>query len=104
MYRMNAAIADLHQRGHKVLMFQQSDNLYQDLLENPRLKWFTRPEIVHSFKWRAIAYQAENGVLPKTYHAGSPFVPPDMTHPALGHHSLINDYLTNYINEHIMLT
>lgn len=104
MYRMLATITDLQSRGHRVLMFQQADNLYQQYLDDPRLKLFNRPEIIGGFAWRAIAWQAENGVEPKKYPKGSPYVPPDMTHPATGHHELINDYLTNYIQEHKLLT
>ena len=103
MYRMLATITDLKSRGHRVLMFQQADNLYQDHLDNPRLKLFLRPEIVNRFKWRAIAWQHEQKVQPTNYAPGSQYVPADMTHPESGHHALINDYLTNYIREHKIL-
>jgi hypothetical protein len=100
MYRMMAVISDLHSRGHQVLMFQQADNSYQEYLSEPRLAQFRRPEIIGGFEWRAIAWQAKNGVAPQQYPPGSPHVPPDMTHPEIGHHALINNYLTNYIQEH----
>lgn len=103
MYRMLAVIADLKSRGHRVLMYQQADNLYQSLLSDPRLRLFHCPEIIGGFEWRAIAWQYEQGVKPKTYPFGSPHVPPDMTHPEIGHHDLINDYLTNYIQEYKLL-
>ena len=64
MYRMLATIADLHSRGHKVLMFQQADNLYQEYLDHPRLQLFRRPEILDGFRWCAIAWQAQQGVAP----------------------------------------
>jgi len=103
MYRMLATIADLQSRGHRVLMFQQADNLYQEHLGNPRLNLFNRPEIIDGFRWRAVAWQHSQGVLPKTYPPGSQYVPPDMTHPAIGHHEALNTYLTNYIQEHKIL-
>ena len=103
MYRMLSTITDLKSRGHRVLMFQQADNLYQDHLDDPRLKLFYRPEIINGFKWRAIAWQHEQKVQPTNYAPGSQYVPADMTHPASGHHALINDYLTNYIQEHKIL-
>ena len=104
MYRMLSTIADFKSRGHRVLMYQQADNLYQEHLINPRLQWFQCPEIVQGFAWRAIAWQYQQGVRPKTYPFGTPYVPADMTHPEIGHHDLINDYLTNYIQEHKLLT
>lgn len=103
MYRMLTTIADLQSRGHRVLMFQQADNLYQEYLNDARLQLFKRPEIIGGFKWQAIAWQSEQGVKPKTYPPGSPYVPPEMTHPEIGHHALINEYLTNYIQEHKIL-
>ena len=103
MYRMLSTIADLKSRGHRVLMFQQADNLYQEYLTDARLQLFKQPEIISGFEWRAIAWQAENDVAPKRYPPGSVYVPPDMTHPAIGHHALINNYLTNYIQEYKIL-
>lgn len=103
MYRMLSTVADLKSRGHKVLMFQQADNLYTDLLNNPRLTLFDQPEIVGGFAWRATAWQADQSVLPKDYGPGAPYVPPDMTHPAVGHHQKLNEYLTNYIQERKLL-
>jgi hypothetical protein len=103
MYRMLSTIADLKSRGHRVLMFQQADNLYLSLLSDPRLALFAQPEIVGKFGWRATAWQAEQGVQPKDYGPGAPYVPPDMTHPAIGHHQKLNEYLTNYIQERKIL-
>jgi hypothetical protein len=103
MYRVISTITDIQNRGHRVLMFQQADNLYQEHLSNPRLKQFQRAEIVEGFAWRSVAWQHAQGVLPKTYPAGSQYVPPDMTHPELGEHQMINEYLTNYIQEHKIL-
>ena len=104
MYRMLGVISDIRQRGHKILMFQQADNLYQELLEHPRLQYFKEvPYIIDGFDWRAIAYQHSQGVQPTIYAPGHPYVPPDMVHPAPGHHEVLNTYLTEYIREHKIL-
>jgi hypothetical protein len=104
MYRMLSTVNDLKSRGHAVLMYQQADNLYHDHLHDPKLALLTHcPEIVHGFKWRATAYQHEQGVPGSKYPAGSPYVPPDMTHPEQGQHHVLNTYLTNYINQHKIL-
>ena len=103
MYRVISAIADIQSRGHRVLIFQQADNLYQEHLSNPRLKLFQRPEIIEGFAWRAVAWQHAQGVAPTIYSAGSQYVPPDVTHPMMGEHQKINEYLTNYIQEHNIL-
>jgi hypothetical protein len=104
MYRMLSTIADLKSRGHKVIMFQQADNLYQNFLSDSRLQLFKCIEIIHGFEWRAVAWQHQQGVKPTEYPPGQQYVPPDMTHPARGHHQLLNNYLTNYIQEHKILS
>lgn len=104
MYRMLSTISDLKSRGHRVLMFQQADTLYIDLLDNPRLRFFDCPEIIDKFRWRSIAWQVGQGVQPTKYPVGSQHVPLEMTHPAIGHHQLLNKYLTNYIQEYKLLT
>jgi hypothetical protein len=103
MYRMLATIADLKSRNHRVLMFQQADNLYTDFLDNSRLSLFDQDEIVGKFAWRATAWQKEQGVPPNNYGPGAKYVPPDMTHPAPGNHHKLNEYLTNYIQERKLL-
>ena len=103
MYRMLSTIDSLKSRGHRVLMFQQADNLYHEHLDNPRLRLFCCPEIVDGYRWRATAWQADQEVEPKKYPPGAPHVPPDMTHPAVGHHQKLNEFLTNYIQEHKIL-
>jgi hypothetical protein len=104
MYRMLSTVNDLKSRGHAVLMYQQADNLYQPYLNDPKLALLNLcAEIVHGFGWRATAHQHEQGVLGSKYPTGSPYVPPDMTHPEQGHHEVLNTYLTNYINEHKIL-
>lgn len=103
MYRMISAIADIQSRGHRVLMFQQADNLYQEHLSNPRLKLFQRPEIIKGFAWRAVPWQHAQGVEPTIYPPGTQHVPPTITHPKSGQHQMVNEYLTNYIQEHKIL-
>jgi hypothetical protein len=103
MYRMLSVIADLQHRGHRVLMFQQADNLYQQYLDNSRLKLFQRPEIIDGFRWCSIPWQHSQGVPPYSYGPDASYVPPNMKHRAIGHHQMFNEYLTNYIQEHKLL-
>ena len=105
MYKILSMIADLKLRGHRVLVYQQADNLYQQYLEDPRLQLFkSTAEIVNGYKWRAIAWQSENGVPPSDYGANPPHqVPADMHHAAPGYHQKLNEYLKNYIVQHQLL-
>jgi hypothetical protein len=105
MYRMLAAISLIRSRGHRVLMFQQADDLYQEFLSHPRLCWFkNQPEIVEGYAWASVPWQHQKGVQPLQYAPGSPPVPPEITHRRPGHHDLVNEFLTDWIKSHKLLT
>jgi hypothetical protein len=104
-YRMLSLVHDLRSRGHGVLLYQQADNLYQNLLTHPRMKPLSEcQEIVGGYRWRAVSWQLENGV-PPTDYGNKPIhhVPADMHHPASGHHDKLNEYLTKYIIENNLI-
>ncbi len=98
-------IADLRSRGHRVLVYQQADNLYQTYLEDTKLQLFkSTREIVDGYKWRAITWQSENDVLPMDYGANpTQYVPADMRHAASGHHQKLNKFLVDYIRTNSIL-
>jgi hypothetical protein len=100
MYRMLSLQASLESRGHRVLMYQQADNIYQEYLNEPKLALFkNNPSIKDGFEWRSIAWQHMHEVAKVTYPEGNQYVPPDMTHPLPGHHLMINTHLTHYIKQ-----
>jgi hypothetical protein len=106
MYKILTMISDLHARGHRVLVYQQADNLYQGYLDDPKLQLFKNTvEIVDGYRWRAIAWQSENDV-PSINYGGTPLQPvlDDMKHAAPGHHQKLNKFLVDYINQHSILT
>lgn len=109
MYNILSAIHSLHARGHRVLVYQQADDSYQHLLDNPSLALFSSTDcIIDGFKWCAIGYQHEQGV-EKLPLAGGNFigpteVPDHMRHPRPTQHQVLNEYLVKYINDHKILT
>ena len=102
MYRLVSLISDLHRRGHKVLVYQQADNLYQGFLEDSRLKLFQQPEFVGGYAWQAIVWQHNQGV-PATRYQTPVTVPADMMHRESGAHQKLNEYLYKYIQQHNIL-
>jgi hypothetical protein len=100
MYRMLSLQASLTARGHRVLMYQQADNIYQEFLEDSRFEHFKNNlGIKDGFAWRSIAWQHMHEVAKVIYPKGNQHVPPDMAHPLPGHHLMINTHLTQYIND-----
>lgn len=104
MYHMLSLQASLESRGHRVLMYQQADNLYQDYLEDSRLHLLKNNKAIKDgYSWRAIAWQHEHNVEKTIYPEGNQYVPPDMVHPLAGHHEIINTHLTQYIKDSKLL-
>ncbi len=98
MYKLITMISDLHSRGHRVLVFQQADTLYQQHLSDPRLSLFhSTPVFVHNYEWQAIQWQHEQGVLPTNYPPGNAVPPPGMEHRKIGEHQVLNQFLQDYI-------
>ena len=104
MYRMLSLQTSLTARGHRVLMYQQADNIYQEFLEDSRFELFkNNTGIKDGFVWRSIAWQHGHKVAAVTYSETDQYVPPDMAHPLPGHHLMINTHLTQYIKDAKML-
>jgi hypothetical protein len=100
MYRILSMISSLQSRGHKILLYQQADTLYQPSLDDPRLALFKNvPAIVDGYKWRCVSWQLGNQVPAMAYGNSHCEIPEDMRHPASGHHQLLNEFLVNYINQ-----
>jgi hypothetical protein len=103
MYRMLSMINDLTGRGHRVLIYQQADNLYQHWLSESKFNLLKRPEIVGGFEWRAVPWQHSQGVKISKYSDEANQPPSDMRHPVPGAHTQLNSFLINYINQHNIL-
>lgn len=105
MYRLTAMIADLHRRGHKVVIFQQADSNYQRYLDRDVFFLFkNNPIFIDGLKWLAVPWQLKQGVRTCNYGENSAYkVPDELKHPAAGEHNLLNEFLTKYINEYILL-
>ena len=105
MYRILSMIADLKSRGHNVLVYQQADDLYHQYLDHPRLEFFkTTPNIIDGYAWRSVAWQFEHGVPSMQYSMAKHHVPPEMLHPARGHHETLNKFLVDYVDQHSLLS
>ena len=97
-YRMLSVINDLQSRGHAVIMFNQSDDLLEPLFDDARLRVLTTTNnIVESYRWRAIKYQHDQNVPSMDYGTQPGEVPDSMKHRMPGYHSVLNEFLADYI-------
>lgn len=109
MYRMLSVCSDLERRGHRIIMYQQADTGYHHHLDAPRLNLFkNNKNIIGDFKWCSIQWQHSQGVPVAIYPAGSVptkygNAPDEMRHRQSGEHHVLNNFLTNYIEEYKIL-
>lgn len=98
-YRMASMIDSLILRGHRVIIFQQADQWWDNFTdaENKRLqKLESYKQIVNGFRWCAVRWQHEQGV-PYTDYSQAPH---NIKHRQPGSHKVINDYLEQYIRQY----
>lgn len=103
MYKILTMISSLHARGHRVLVYQQADNLYQNFLDDPRLRHFqSTPTIIDGYRWRSVPWQLANGVTSMS-RGDIHYVPEDIRHPMPGQHQKLNEFLVDYIHRNLLL-
>ena len=106
MYKLISMIDSLLVRNHKVLIYQQADTDYFRFLDLDKLKLFKNyNNFVHGFKWCAIPWQHNQGVEPNTGNYSNKYgeAALEIRHRKPGHHSVLNNFLTNYITDNKIL-
>ncbi len=104
MYRLLSMLYNLRSRGHDAVIYNQADNFIPDLVNNPKFQLLrSDPRFVHALTWLAIPWQQQQGAKVMKYEPDRE-PPMQFRHIAPGNHRYLNDYLTNYIQEHKILT
>ena len=101
MLSLLSLVDSLHSRGHKILMYQQADNIYQQFLDHPRLALLkNNPVFIDGLNWQAVPWQLGQGVPPMSYGMEIHYVPDNLRHPQSGCHDVLNTFLADYIKQH----
>lgn len=101
MYRLRSTIDAAKNKSHRILIFNTAEHAVDYYLHEPQFDLFRQcKEIINGFKWRSIPWQFEQGA---TYPPEDEQYPADCRHVSLGDHSWLNEFLTNYIQEHKIL-
>ena len=102
MYRIISMGLDLQSRGHRVLVFQQADDIYQQFLTDSRFNLFKKHAwIVGGYDWYSIPWQHSKGV--PTSDITLPNVPKNICHRHPQHYSVLNSFLEDYIKQYQIL-
>lgn len=103
MYRLIALEADLLQRGHRLIVFNQVEPDVKKYIGLDKFSLLSHKCFVDRFGWIANFWQHEKGVLETNYDIGTILPQPRFRHRRPGEHSLVNQYLTNYIVDNKIL-
>lgn len=107
MYRLLSLVESLESRGHRVLIYQQVDSSYFNVLSNPRLTLFqTKKNFIKGFQWLAIQSQHQRKVpIEDSIDHNSEYgvCPDEIKHRKIGSHAILNTFLTNYIENYKIL-
>jgi hypothetical protein len=95
MYRIVSMGQDLMSRGHRVLVFQQADDLHLEIFDHPRFDLFRKQPWIIDYTWRSIVWQHSQGV-PSTGDQA----PEPIRHRHPQHYHRLNEYLVDYIQSH----
>lgn len=97
-YRMLSTVKDLRSRGHGVVIYNQADDTLDKWLDDPRLRLLcTTENIIQAYRWRAIQYQHDQKVPGMDYGTQSGDVPDALKHRVPGWHTVLNQFLADYI-------
>jgi len=98
MYRIVSMGQDLMSRGHRVLVFQQADDLHLEIFDHPRFDLFRKQPWIIDYTWRSIVWQHKQGVPGTGAKAPEP-----IRHRHPQHYHQLNKFLTDYIWTHDIL-
>jgi len=98
MYRIVSMGHDLIGRGHRVLVFQQADDLHLETFDHPRFDLFRKQPWIIDYTWRSIVWQHQQGV-PSVGHEA----PEPIRHRHPQHYHCLNTFLIDYIQTHEIL-
>ena len=101
MYRLVCIIDAAKNKSHRILIFNTAEHAVDYYLHEPQFDPFRQyKEIIEGFNWRSILWQFEQGA---TYPPEDEQYPANCRHVSPGDHSWLNEFLTNYIQEHKIL-
>lgn len=104
MYRLLSMLHDLRSRGHQAVIYNQADNTVLEVVNNSKFQLLANdPSFVHALSWLSIPWQQQQGAPVQTYPPNRE-PPMEFRHILSKHHRYLNEYLTNYIQEHKLLT
>lgn len=99
-YQLLSMCDSLVSRGHRCIIFNTAESMLDYVPYNALDLLRARSEIIDGLSWKSIPWQFSQGASWTTADNG---LPAEVRHVAPGQHKWLNQYLTNYIQEHKIL-
>ena len=100
-YRLLSMCHSLTYRGHSCIVFNTAEEVLDYVLDQNKFQSLRdQRQIINGLSWRSIPWQFEQGA---NWSLGDDHIDRNFRHVAPGQHLWLNQYLTNYIQEHKIL-
>lgn len=99
-YQLLSMCDSLINRGHRCVIFNTAESMLDYVPYNALDLLRSRSEIINGLAWKSIPWQFSQGA---TWTKEDNGLPVEVRHVAPGQHKWLNQYLTNYIQEHKIL-
>jgi hypothetical protein len=100
-YRLLSMCHSLTHRGHGCVIFNTADAVFDYVLDQHRFAPMrSQHEIIDGLAWRSIPWQFDQGA---AWSPQDEYLDRNCRHVDLGQHQWLNQYLTNYIQDHKIL-
>ena len=105
MYRCLSLIGDLNKRGHRVLIYNNCNKNFGELVDNDSTFSFIKdnPVFVDGLRWTAIPWQHLQGARAREYPSNVELPPLEFQHIHGQDYKFKNQYLFDYIQQHKIL-
>ena len=100
-YKLLSMCDSLNHRGHSCMVFNTAEAVLDYVLDQSKFQPLrSQRQIIGGLKWKSIPWQFDQGA---TWSINEEHLDRNSRHVAPGQHQWLNQYLTNYIQEHTIL-
>jgi hypothetical protein len=102
IYKLLGLQANLIQRGHRLLVFRQAEDDYQEFFQDLK-SLSASPVFVDGLSWCALPWQFKAGAQPTKNDIENLDIPQHVWHVDAGQHQQLNAFFVDYIKTHGIL-
>jgi hypothetical protein len=99
IYNLLSCVDSICKRGHEIVVYRQVNDVDQDSLDQvTAIEYCSTKNFVQGLLWHAVPWQFNNGV---KWKENDELLPIDVRHPKIGDHTVLNNFLFDYISNNV---